>query len=441
MTENTSRDVTVGRRAFVKTLGVAVGASVAGLPRAGSAQQKAPAFPKGTKLSLLKPSIFPGPIEDEETKKLAAEWKQLSGVEVTIESLPPNDLQARTSTHVELKAGPDVIFMIHNWPHLYAEGLVDVSDLAEELGAKYGGYYTDAKAHSFVKGKWLAVPYNVLPNAWAYRTDWFSEIGVKKFPDTWDELRKVGKQLKAKGRPLGQALGHSFADPVSFVYPVLWSFGGKELAPDGKTVVIESKETIAALEFASGFWKDAFDEGGLAWDDTANNRAFLGGQLSATLNGASIYIVAKRDFKDLAPKIGHAPNPAGPAGRFHFNTTVEFAILKSSKNVGAAKAFIRWIMDTPQYSRWLEGVSGYYTGPTKHWERHAIWEKERVMVPIREAGKHGRVPGYAGPSSRAASEAISKYIVLDMFAKTVSGEPAKKAAQWAANELRQIYKG
>jgi len=292
-----------------------------------------------------------------------------------------------------------------------------------------------------VKGRWRAIPYNILPNAHSYRTDWFAEIGVKKFPETWDEYRRVGKQLKERGHPFGQALGHSFGDPATFVYPFLWSFGGKEVESDGKTVAIDSKETVAALEFMAGLWKDAFDEGGLAWDDTSNNRAFLGGQLSCTLNGASIYIVAKRDFPDLAKKMAHAANPAGPKGRFHFNITVEAAILKSSKNVDVAKAFIRWLMDKPQYTRWMEAVRGYYTGPTTAWEQHPIWEKEPVMAPVRVSGKHGRAAGYAGPPSRAASEAVSKYIVVDMFAKAVAGEPPKKVAQWAASELRQIYKG
>jgi hypothetical protein len=36
------------------------------------------------------------------------------------------------------------------------------------------------------------------------------------------------------------------------------------------------------------FWKDACDEGVLAWDDTNNNRAFHANEISATLNGASI---------------------------------------------------------------------------------------------------------------------------------------------------------
>jgi hypothetical protein len=32
-------------------------------------------------------------------------------------------------------------------------------------------------------------------------------------------------------------------------------------------------------------WRDAHDEGGLTWDDASNNKAFLGGAISATNNG------------------------------------------------------------------------------------------------------------------------------------------------------------
>ena len=38
-----------------------------------------------------------------------------------------------------------------------------------------------------------------------------------------------------------------------------------------------------------GFWKDACDETGLAWDDANNNRAYLAEQIACTFNGASIW--------------------------------------------------------------------------------------------------------------------------------------------------------
>ena len=85
---------------------------------------------------------------------------------------------------------------------------------------------------------------------------------------------------------------------------------------------IDSKGTVEAVKFMTAFWKDGCDEGGLAWDDTNNNRAFLAGEICATLNGASIYIAAKRGqdkIKDekgepMVRDIQHARLPAGPAG-------------------------------------------------------------------------------------------------------------------------------
>src|SRR5206468_1200444 len=77
---------------------------------------------------------------------------------------------------------------------------------------------------SKVDGKWLAVPHGIVGNAIAYRRSWHTEIGVKEFPQTWDEWREVGRKLKAKGKPVGQALGHSAGDPPTFGYPLLWSF-------------------------------------------------------------------------------------------------------------------------------------------------------------------------------------------------------------------------
>ena len=59
-------------------------------------------------------------------------------------------------------------------------------------------------------------------------------------------------------------------------------------------MVINTKETIESVKFMTGLWKDGMDEGGLAWDDTNNNRAFLSQTISATLNGASIYIESLR---------------------------------------------------------------------------------------------------------------------------------------------------
>jgi multiple sugar transport system substrate-binding protein len=101
---------------------------------------------------------------------------------------------------------------------------------------------------------------------------------VRKGRRVWDALRDAGKKLKAaKGRRLGQTAGHTFGDAPAWWYPSLWSWGGKEVEADGKTVVLNSQETIESVKLAPGLWKESCDESGLAWDDTSKNRAFLSG--------------------------------------------------------------------------------------------------------------------------------------------------------------------
>jgi multiple sugar transport system substrate-binding protein len=259
----------INRRAFLKAAGVATGAAVAGGIPEIVAAQKAPSFPKGTKLNILEWVSFV-PAADVEFKRLAAEFGKMAGVEVTTDLINMNDLNPRIASAIETKAGPDIIMMINNWPHLYADGLADVEDVAEEIAKRDGAYYDISRKINMVDGRWKAVPFTMGSGVWNYREDWFKEVGANKFPDTWDELRKVGTALKKKNLPMGQAFGHSLGDPNSWAYAVTWCFGAAEIDDKGK-VVINSKETIEALKFTVAFWKDCLDEGGLAWDDSSNN--------------------------------------------------------------------------------------------------------------------------------------------------------------------------
>ena len=427
----------INRRAFLKAAGVATGAAVAGGIPGIVAAQKAPSFPKGTKLSILEWVSFV-PASDVEFKRLAAEFGKLAGVEVTVDMINMNDLNPRIASAIETKAGPDIIMMINNWPHLYVDGLADVEDVAEEIAKRDGGYYDISRKINMVDGRWKAVPFTMGSGVWNYREDWFKEVGANKFPDTWDELRKVGTALKKKNFPIGQAFGHSLGDPNSWAYAVTWCFGATEIDDKGK-VVINSKETIEALKFTVAFWKDCLDEGGLAWDDTNNNRAFLAGTISATINGASIYFVAKRQFPEIAKAMNHAHMPKGPAGRFYYQGGQEHGVMKYSKNQQVAKEFLRWLMDRPQYDKYIAANDGYVGGPTPYWEKHPLWEKDPKLVTFRDAPKFGRWTGYPGQPSRKASEALVKYILVDMYAQAIKGMKPEDAAKWAEAELKKAY--
>jgi multiple sugar transport system substrate-binding protein len=61
------------------------------------------------------------------------------------------------------------------------------------------------------------------------------------------------------------------------------------------------------------------------------------------------------------------------------------------------------------------------------------------MAPFKIAAKLGQAPGYAGLPNGKAAEALSKYIITDMYAKAVQGMPAADAVKWAHGEVRKIY--
>jgi multiple sugar transport system substrate-binding protein len=436
----TGRDGVNGikRRAFLRVAGAATGvATLGGIPGILLAQ-KPPSFPKGTKLHLLEWVSFV-PAADVELKRQGEEFGKLAGVDVTVELINFNDLNPRIASGIETKAGPDIIQMHGNWPHLYADGLSDVDALAEEIDKRDGGMYDLFRSGTFVGTRWKSVPMGTSPPTFAYRTDWFKEVGAAKFPDTLDEFRKVGTELKKKNRPIGQAFGHSLGDPNGWAYAMTWCFGGQEVDKDHKTVMINSKETIEALKFTVAMWKDALDEGGLAWDDSSNNRAYLAGTISATLNGASIYFVGKRQFPDIAKVTDHGHMPKGPAGRFYNMGPQSRAIMRYSKNQDVAVAFIRWLMDRAQYDKYITANDGYLIGPTPFWEKHALWEKDPKLVPFKEAIKFARWAGWPGPPSRKASEALVKYIMVDMYAQAVKGMKPEDAARWAEGELKKAY--
>ncbi len=389
-------------------------------------------------LKLLQWTSFV-PAADTEIKRQAEEWGKKSNVKVTIEIVASNDLQPKTTAAVEAKAGPDIIQMQYNWPWLYSTACADLSKEFNQLKSQLGGFYEPMEANSTVDGVARAIPYCLVGNAWNYRKSWLKEQGADKFPETWDAFRELGKKLKAAGHPMKQTMGQSFGDATTMWYGFLWSYGGKEVEKDGKTVAINSPETLKAVEAAVAIFKDCFDADVFAWDDSSNNKAFLAEQLSATLNGASIYLTAKRDKAPFADDIATAVMPSGPAGRALINLNFTHAVMNYGKNQDAAKEFIMWLMQPEQYNKWLEAGGGYSVGPLHAYDKSQVFDKDPNLLAFKNSVTDGRNPGWPGPPSSAASEAQVKYTIVNMFAKAAQGKAPKDAISEAEAELTKIY--
>ncbi len=432
------------RRKFLK----ATGAGIAATGLAGIlAAHRAPVFAQANTIHILRWNDFV-PAADKVLREVyVPEVQKALGIKLNVETVNANDIPARATAGIQSGSGPDIIMLLNNYPQLYAAGGADVSDIAAEVGKAQGGIYDLPKSMCTVGGKWVAMPWSTVPALIAYRKSWFEEIGLKEFPKTWAAYHEAGKKLKAAKRPVGQTLGHTFGDAPTFAYPMMWSYGGQEIDAKGK-VIIDSKETVESVKFMTQFWKDAHDEGGLAWDDSNNNRAFLSGDICATLNGASIYVAALNGadkFKTdkgapLHTDILHAPLPTGPKGTFPYHTAFTHMVMKYSKNQKGAKEFLRWAHTAANYEKWFVVQKGFAIGPTTQWEKHKMWDADPVMLPFRAAGRGGRHMGFAGAPAQKAAEAWNKYIIVDMYANAASGKMTPEASvKAAAGELAKIY--
>jgi multiple sugar transport system substrate-binding protein len=438
----------ITRRKFLQATGGGAAAAKTGGLAAILASGQAPAYAQAKQVHWLKWNDFVPASDQLLRRELIPAAEKALGMKINMETINANDLQPRVTAAIQAGTGPDLIMALNNWVYLYSDSLVDVSDLAQDHASKEGGLYKYATAMCSVGGRYMSMPWAVIGGMIAYRKSWFEEVGASKFPETWEQYREVGKKLKAKGRPIGQTLGHTFGDAPGFTYPYLWSWGGKEVEADGKTVVINSKETLESVKFMVGFWKDAHDEGGLAWDDTNNNRAFLSQTISATQNGASIYIESLRKPDQYITEKGtqmnkdilHSPLPKGPAGQFGFHLIQSQMLMKYSKNQAAAKEFLKWIHTTANYEKWFLSQKGFATPCTADWEKHKLWDEDPVMAPYKVAARLAQAVGFAGPPNAKAAEVWTKYIITDMYAQAVQGKLSPEdAVKWAESELKKIY--
>src|SRR5256885_5953424 len=133
---------TLDRRSFLKTTGVAVaGATLGDMLDA----RQAPAQTKGTNLRLLLWSHYV-PAYDVWFDKFTKEWGDKTGVKVRVDHIPHLELPARYAAEFAAGAGHDLIYFAGQilTGHYYKK-LVDVSDVADALRKKHGGWLLVAK--------------------------------------------------------------------------------------------------------------------------------------------------------------------------------------------------------------------------------------------------------------------------------------------------------
>ncbi|MET0721966.1 MAG: extracellular solute-binding protein, partial [Tardiphaga sp.] len=301
---------------------LALGVSAAALAATGASAQSAikaadvaaPKFAieKGASLRMLRPVRFVQADEDV-FRANCAKFTKDTGVEVKVDFVGWEDINQQTAVTSNSGAGPDIIIGFSDAPHIYIDKLVELTDVADYLGKRYGGWLPLAKSYG-MKNKssaWIGLPFGATAGPLIYRKSVLQSVGYDKVPEDHAGFLELCQKLHKAGKPAGFALGNAKGDGNGFANWALWSHNASLIDEEGN-VTINSKETIAALKWVKELYP-TFIAGTPSWNDVSNNRAYSAQEISLTANGVSLYFSLKNDpaTKAIADDSEHQLLPKG----------------------------------------------------------------------------------------------------------------------------------
>ncbi len=424
---------TVNRRDFLRVTGTGVaGASLLSLIDA----RQAPAQIKGSSLRIVQWSHFI-PAYDAWFDKFAREWGSKNGVTVRVDHIPVGELPARYAAEFAAGAGHDIIqFASTVLTALYHEHLVDITDLADSIGKKWGGWLPSTQPVAQVKGRWYAFPdfYILAPMLW--RKDLFDQNGLKP-PDTWDLARVAGRTLKPKGHPTGIAFSHC-DDANLFLRAYLYSHGAKEA--DGDQILLDSKEMREGLKALKALYDEAMTPEVFSWDNASDNRYLASGVACWIHDAISAYRTTEDTNPDVFKAIDVALEPQGiPGKRVSVSPPNLYAIWKSSKNAAAAKEFLAYLAD-----HWKEAMiaSRGYDMPflrDAYKKPMPIIGSDPKLAVLQDFPNIVAFAGYPGLFTPMVQEVVANFTFPDMCTRVARGQSPDEAIKWAMGEYKRIF--
>jgi ABC-type glycerol-3-phosphate transport system substrate-binding protein len=390
----------------------------------------------------------------------AKKWGEAKGIDVTVDHVGFADVVPRATADVAAQAGHD-IHMFLGLASAFEEHVVDLSDVQATLEKKYGSQIELAKRSTYnpftkkqfaLSDMWVPDPGDYLKSNW-------TEIGMAEGPVTWEDLVKAAPEIKKKHPeiqiPIGIGLSQDI-DSNMACRAMLWCFGGSIQDKDSN-VVLNSPETLTALEYAKRLYSVGMTQAVLSWNAASNNQALNAKETTYILNSISAYRTAQDNKLPVADDIHFTPGLKGPAGIQLASEHVMsgYVVWKFSKNQDMAKEFLVALVDASRDSTMtskLYNFPSFYgavadpnTPMNKKQESGAAWlsklcredpfgskpaDKLRVLETAPKWSTNLGYPGYGNP---AEGEIFDTYVLTDMFAKAATGAMSLKDAMAEAN--------
>jgi multiple sugar transport system substrate-binding protein len=388
------------------------------------------------------------PSHDQWFRPFAQAWGQQVGVNVTVDHIDNAQIPTRIAAEIQAGQGHDVIQYIAPLSQ-FEPSVLDLKDITDEATKRWGQQLELSKQSSFnpATGRYYAYSPGWVPDPGDYRVSLWQGVGLPNGPGTWDELLQGGSEIKkSKGTQLGIGMSQEI-DSNMAGRALMWSYGAS-VQDENEQVVINSEETVAAVEFMTKLFKGAMTDEVFSWNAASNNQGLVAGKLSYILNSISAWRTAQGANPDVANDIGFVPALRGPAdARAAQHVLYNWIIPKHAANPDAAKEFLlyytenfasatwhsklydfpAWAERVPQLDGWL-AKDPYGANPADK------------LAFLKDATSWSTNIGYPGPSNTAIGEVFGTFVIPNMFASAARGGASpKEAVAQAEAQIKPIF--
>ena len=388
------------------------------------------------------------------TEQMIKEWGEKEKVEVQIDFITSqgNKLLLTTAAEGQAKSGHDILAQNTFLPARYAEILVPMNDVMDDLIKANGKVNGTVEYLGKVDGKWLGVPATIGSQIKGpcSRIDYMKQLagidvqamypaGSPPRADAWtyDAFLKAAEDCHKGGHPFGIGLG-STADNVDTAGAIFHGFGAMLVNEKGD-ITVKTDAVRQALDFYKKL--QAFLPPDVAaWDDASNNKFLVSGQASFIMNPPSAWAVAKRDAPKVAEQLWTHGFAQGPKGRFAPFTPYFWSIWNFSKNIPAAKSLLMHLSKPDVVESMVVASGGYDLPSFEKMTLFKIWAEAEppkgTLFHYPNPYNHQILSVAGAPAPHAIAERIyTQATQTQMAVRYFKGEPIEKTLAWAEGEL------
>jgi multiple sugar transport system substrate-binding protein len=407
----------------------------------------------GTELKILLWQHFV-PAHDVWFDAFVQEWGAQNDVTVTVDHINTAEVPTTFAAEVAAQEGHDLVEHIASLGQ-FEKSLVDMTDLIEEAKALHGEMSDICTKSGFnpTTGVNYSFVHGYAPDPGDYRKTLWEAVGLPNGPTTWQELLDGGSQIKAdQGIQMGIGMSNEI-DSNMAAQALLWAFDAA-VQDENENVIINSPETIAAVEYMGQLYQNAMTQEVFGWNAASNNQLLVAGQASYILNSISAYRAAQEQNPEVAQDIYFVGPLAGPNGTALANGHAVYnaMIPNYSQNQDTAKEFILHLVanyNTKTQESKLYDFPGFPSLAPELFEEGG-WldvdpykleqEPPDKLVILKGANDWTTNIGHPGPANAVMGSVFGEYVLPNMLARVARGEQtAQESVAEAEAQIQAFY--